>query len=593
VDTRVAAFFGFINALPSQMGTSYTAAEEAVGRHHGLDAASVSSLGGAVSWASTVFGLILMPFGGRLTATMWPYVIASTIGLVGVVVFGFGAGTGGFIASLLMTFLWDALSPLLRARYEDRYPILDELRAERAGQFQTGFKAGQMLPIQLLLVGYQTIGVGPTSMIAAAVAAVLVIVATVYVNRGAEPVGAAAESPALRESAHRMAALIRSTYGGVARLLFSVPVGTVLTGLPVYALAGGMVGTAVELSLLGGGGNLWLIGSLTVATGVSLLTFAPRFTAVVTGLQWARLHKALGGSADEAGVLVRLFFLTSVALVAVAAWGSSALGFVPLAMLMIVAATSSGWERTPLDVWIPTGAGKILFNSAKGAAVSLGQQLGAFTFGAAALAANAAFDAGASPEMVHALKSNAFMWLFVLAVGIAVAKMVWVIGFRAFHIAPIGDLLKYLPEDRGPPIIGALKKAGYGTVGVAYAVFLLAARRGRTAMQARLRDVLTADDRALLEDALRAYFAAPRPRLIPSAGLLARVRAAASRAWGTLRSRLTGAGSAHGPPWIVRLLARVWDALVFGMHLAVAWARDLGWRVIGPVRAWVGDQAAG
>jgi len=243
---------------------------------------------------------------------------------------------------------------------------------------------------------------------------------------------------------------------------------------------------------------------MTVALGTSLLTFVPRFTAVVTGLQWERLHQVLGGAADEAGVLVRLFTATGAVLVGAAAWGWVAPGFLPLGALMVVAAISTGWERTPMNTWIPSSAGKTLFNSAKGAAVALGIQLGGFTFGAAALSAIAASQKGADPATVAGLVQAAYRWLFVLAVGIAAAKLGWAFGVRAFRIAPISVLVKFLPVEHAGAIIGKLLKAGYGDVGILRAVFLDPARKGRINLQKPLTKVLAKNERKMLREALRA-----------------------------------------------------------------------------------------
>ncbi|MGH3584856.1 MAG: LysM peptidoglycan-binding domain-containing protein, partial [Pseudonocardia sp.] len=578
---KVALLFGVYSQIAAELSKSYTLAEEAVARHYGLDTAELISIGAATSWSSPVFNLLVALRSNVMTRGMTPLRVAGAIGTLGVALIVLGAGRLGFVVSQMMIAAWDATMGTSRARFEQRNPIVEELRAQRTGQIQTGRRLARLGMGQLLLFGYTKLKVGVTATIAAVLIGAAVIGITWHLSGGKDAAGRGKKLPTLRESARKAMALVRGTRHGLARLVFSVVVGTVLTGLPIYALGGGTIGTTAKLSLLGGI-PMWLVGLITVPLATSLFVFAPRLTALVIGTQWARLHQGLGGADDEAGVLVRMFSTTGPIVLAAAGLVTLMPGFFPFAVLLVVSYVVPELKRNTFDTWVPTAGGKTLYNFAKGAAAAVGLQLNGFTFGAAALAVITASEAGAAPAVVAGLVDVATTTLLVLATVFTLAEQAWALGFRKFRIAPVGVLSKHMPDEHTDAILAALKEAGFGDVGTVKAVFLDPARKGRTDLQEQLTTILEADERRMVRAALLAYLDS---RSTPSKESGGRLRGFIDRFRGTLRSRLTGAGSAHGPPWAVRLLARLWDALAFETHLAVAWARDLGWRVAGSRRS--------
>ncbi|MGH3585468.1 MAG: hypothetical protein ACRDQ0_04005, partial [Pseudonocardia sp.] len=171
-----AGLLGTYSAMPSEMSKTYNADPTGASKHFGVSAGEMRSWGTTVSAAPPLMGLGFALAGDGLIRTMRWLLAASAVGVVGVAWFGVGSGLAGFIAAGLMMSIWDASTGPLRARYDGYFPAAEEFRRQRAGQYQSGFKIGQMVPVQLVLFGYGSIGVGPTSQIAAVVFAVFTAV---------------------------------------------------------------------------------------------------------------------------------------------------------------------------------------------------------------------------------------------------------------------------------------------------------------------------------------------------------------------------------------------------------------------------------
>jgi hypothetical protein len=145
----------------------------------------------------------------------------------------------------------------------------------------------------------------------------------------------------------------------------------------------------------------------------------------------------------------------------------------------------------------------------------------------------------------------------------------WARGVQKLRIAPLGELTDTLPVTEAKVIDEKLREADLLDVGSLKKVFLDPAPTGHEQQQQQLRQILTDHERALLTQALHDYLnttpdppggpagpagpaapsgpGGPGSPADPGGASAGRVRGVLGRLWG-LRSRLVGAGSAHGPP---------------------------------------------
>ncbi|MGH3585467.1 MAG: hypothetical protein ACRDQ0_04000, partial [Pseudonocardia sp.] len=324
--------------------------------------------------------------------------------------------------------------------------------------------------------------------------------------------------------------ILRTTRHSKRRLLlFSVQLGTVLTGWPMYALGAAMMGSMAHMLNPSGHASWWLVGALSVDAMIGVMTFVPRFAAVLVGFFWTPLQQLLGSRGwtrgppeqvhpdqplvDDARVIVGTAVLGVVTVVPAMAALMLVPGFWSGIVSMIAGAVYTGLARTPFNDWTAGSAGATLINTAKGGAVWSGYMLFGVAAGAAATGLDTAFKEHKDTTSLLPLIPPALDNLFVLAVGVMTVILVWASGLRTLRIAPLKALPANLPHElarriEAAGVVKAVLEFGIGDVGLASAIFLGPART--PAQQDRL-DRLAAQilpdaaDRALLAEALTTY----------------------------------------------------------------------------------------
>ncbi|MGH3587630.1 MAG: hypothetical protein ACRDQ0_15040, partial [Pseudonocardia sp.] len=468
---RFALIFGVYSAVPSEASKVANGESKAVAEHYGITRGSVTQIAGWVSLSPVVFGIWLAARGDSMIARMTRLTNAAALGLAGLAVFGIGGGVVVFALAGLMMGYWDAATGPMKARWDQSRPaVMAELRQQRNGQWNSGFKAGQMAIVPILGVGYSVAGVAATSF-TAAVVFTLFSVAVMRYLRGGKPIEAT-EKPDVKKALAKSWGQALGTRHGVMRKLLSIQTGVVLTGLPVYVLMGSMVDIARDLMFLPGMTTFWrqVLGAGLAGT---LLLVGPRFVATGSGLQWPKIFELLGGKGQsiraEAGVLVRLLLGTAPVLVALAVVLRIAPGYGLMWVFLAVNAVITGWARNPMNDYLPTSAAKTLWNSGKGAAAALGGILAGFLLATPAAAtiaaAKKALERGADPAVVAAEAAPGVHSVLTVVVGlasvVAVGLVVWVLAFRRLHIAP----LPVLADSLSPETFTLLQANGYGSVG--------------------------------------------------------------------------------------------------------------------------------
>ena len=486
VARNIATLLALFTATAPESALMFTAADEQIAAHYGMTTSKLNQVGPWLTAVSPVVGLLLLDsVGDRMITTMRWITLAAAVGVTGLVVAGLGGGSGlvGLVVSTVALAVWDAvMGGPARARFDKYFPVVDEMqKAHRAAQLQSSFKFGQLLLRQVYLFGFLAIGVTTSYLVMTAVALVGMVVILAFLRGGtlkAQP----RAPPKLSAAARGVFDQIRGSRGGVRRWLAAIPVGTVLTGLPMYALGGGLVGIMLRLVIAAGGDTAWLIGSTLVTLGATYLSFVPRVLAWLLGTPpiWGKLNGLLGtggkgGPVDQARVLVGLGFLGAVMLLPTSVLLYLVPTFWTLMALTSAGAIITGWARTPHNMWTAGSAIATLVNAAKGFAVMIGILIGTMTVAGPAEAAVAAVEAGAAREVVLVLVRQAMLNLVGVTAALVVLNIVWARAVRTYRVAPwslLREPLLRLSPSRGEAILDAVRDAGFGDVGSLAAVFL-------------------------------------------------------------------------------------------------------------------------
>ncbi|MGH3586026.1 MAG: hypothetical protein ACRDQ0_06850, partial [Pseudonocardia sp.] len=319
VARNIANLLALFTAAAPESALMFTAKDEAIAGHYDLTTAKVNALAPGLTAASPLVGLGFSILGDRMITSMRWITLAVAVGLGGLVVAGLGGGSGvfGLIASTVALAVWDAvMGGPARARFDKNFPVVDEMaKAHRSAQLQSSFKLGQLLWRQAYLGAFIVIGVALSYLVMSVVALVGMVVILAYLKGGTLKVQPRAP-PKLGAAARGVLDQIRGSRGGVRRWLSAIPVGTVLTGLPMYALGGGLVGIMLRLIIAANGESAWLIGTSLVGFGAMYLSLVPRVLAWGLGTPpiWAKLNTLLGGArgggpVNQARVLLGLALL--------------------------------------------------------------------------------------------------------------------------------------------------------------------------------------------------------------------------------------------------------------------------------------------
>ncbi|MGH3588630.1 MAG: hypothetical protein ACRDQ0_20160, partial [Pseudonocardia sp.] len=449
---------------------------------------------------SPIVGLAYSVGGDRMIKTMRWITLAAGVGIVGLLISGLGEGSKmtGLVTATAAYAVWDAvMGGPVRARFDKYHPVADELaKAHRAAQLQSSFKLGQLVWRVGFLLGFLAVGVATSYLVMAVVALGGMVVLLVSLRGGtlkAQP----RDPTTLQDSVRGVYYQIRGSRGGVRRWLAAIPIGTVLTGLPMYALGGGLIGIMLRLIMAGSGESAWLVGTTLASWGAIYLSFAPRVLAWLLGTppMWGTLSKWLGGArkggpVDQARVLVGLAWLGAVLLLPT----SVLLYLVPLFWTLMALSSAgaiiTGWARTPHNQWTAGSAIATLVNAAKGFAVALGALIGAYTVAGPANQAEKAVADGAPRDVVVDLVNQALLNLVGVTAVLVVVNIVWARAVARYRVAPWSQLrepLLRLSPDRGEAILDAIRDAGFGDVGSLAAIFLDQPPAGERAAAAQKR----------------------------------------------------------------------------------------------------------
>jgi 8-oxo-dGTP pyrophosphatase MutT (NUDIX family)/predicted transcriptional regulator len=527
-----AAWWAQVVGAPS--GSSMEFAE-----HSGQTSSEVTGHIATGTTVSSLAGLLVSALGDRLITTMRVINALNLVALVGTLLLGYVSGPTLYVWEIVSIGLGGLTGGLIQGRLDVHHPVPPHQKAAREVRFQTTFKWTRLL-VPIGIVGsIAWLGV-PVTMTVLAALSLALSVASWLSLRGQHPDARPRSPPDVRTEVRGMLRQIIGTPRGGLRLLASIPLLAVVTGLPAVALGATMLDQLVVI-------NDPYQAQLATAAAVVVIMLVSRFASLVVGKSWMRLRLLLGtpgafaallgrlvgrsapepAEISQALLLERVTLLPALVLVP-AVWLAVAPGLVPLIVLITVGEATAALTRMPLGPWAEGTRGRSLVNVAKAGSLAVGTLLSVAVLGGYAEAVEARVELGLAHHDLVATANQllALLAVPVVAVGVLAAHLV-----VAFRVAPLDDLAAALERsgasaEQAKAIIEKLVANGLRDVGSVRALFLPAdwqpmwmpwqrlRARDRRQQHIDLRD----DERALLLAALATY-------PIDRSAVLSRVRA--------------------------------------------------------------------
>jgi hypothetical protein len=280
------ALAGLVSSFLTQLAGAAGLSTLMFAAHTGQSLEWVAGLGLTGMTITVVVGLATAALGNRLIKNMWLIVTLMVLGAVAAGAMGIGGHPVLFTLAFVALGVSSQAGGLIRGRLDVYHPVPAALKPVRDTRYETVFKVGRVLFPALIIGGIWAVGVPVTMLVFAAMT--LGMAALVWVLlRGEHPMAQPRAPPAVRAELVGMVRQIVGTPLGLLRWVLSVPLLTVVTGLP---------GTALGVTILD---QLVLLNDPTqavfaTAATVMVIVAVSRVASLLVGMAWPRLKRLLG-----------------------------------------------------------------------------------------------------------------------------------------------------------------------------------------------------------------------------------------------------------------------------------------------------------
>jgi hypothetical protein len=389
---HMASLAALPGALPGQAAGAQMASSLDFADHYDRSASWVTTQGSIGTSTTAGIGLAMAGLGDRLIKNMVATVVLGAIGSAGLALVGLVDSAVLFLPSLIAIGVMGLAAGLVRGRMAVYHPLPPEQKDVRDSQYESSFTIAQLLLPLLIVNGIAAVGIPVTMLVLSGLAIGLTVVVWAAVRgerRGLQPRAPPQEerAPSVLASMYGAVWQVVGTPRGLARLVVSIPVLTVLSGMPPFVLGGAIADQMVLLN-----DPTSAVG--TTAQVVSAVLLVSRLAALAVRKAWPWIKQLLGGRSSEARV-IRVGTALALVQLLPALWLFLSPGLWPFLVTQVVSAAATAWMQAGLHRWMEGGTGASLINVGKAGSVAAGAGAGIPVLGGFATAVVGLAVAGA------------------------------------------------------------------------------------------------------------------------------------------------------------------------------------------------------